>query len=365
MPDASAQRSLPGNGHVATGRRSENSYDFIRFCAASAVLFSHHFDLAGRAEPPVPGYGKDFGELGVEIFFCLSGFLICLSLQRSGSLATFVSARVLRIFPNLAFVLASISAATLIWYGNYSDLWAHATYIGANLLMFFNGVTHFIPGVFADTLRPAINEPLWTLPYELWLYCLLYVLFVAGRQSRTSVVVGALAIGSAWSAIAWTGEINIGPLQGSELFRLGSFFLSGAVLGLFWGRLEAHALALGVGGLIAVFLTRNLLPFDSILHSLALAASVAGLGSSRAMAWFARGGDASYGIYVFAWPVQQFSMLLIGSFWLSMFAAFAVTVAIGYATWHGFEKRALSRRAQFAGFLTRFGYPRRTARTPT
>ena len=63
--------------------RRENSYDFVRFCAASAVLFSHHFDLAGRPEPPVPGYGEDFGELGVEIFFCLSGFLICRSLQKS------------------------------------------------------------------------------------------------------------------------------------------------------------------------------------------------------------------------------------------------------------------------------------------
>jgi len=360
MPDLTTQPAAI-NPTARTPSRSENSYDFIRFCAAAAVLFSHHFDLAGRAEPLVPGYGKDFGELGVEIFFCLSGFLICLSLQRSGSLAMFVSARVLRIFPNLAFVLVSVSVTTLIWYGNYSNLWAHAIYIGANLMMFFNGVTHVIAGVFADTARPAVNEPLWTLPYELWLYCLLYVLFVAGRQSRASVVIGAFAIGSAWSAMAWAGEISVGPLQGSDLFRLGSFFLSGAAIGVFWPKLERHALALGVAGLIAVFLTRNLLPFDSILHSLALAACIAGLGSSRAMAWFARGGDASYGIYVFAWPVQQFSIPLIGSFWSSMLAAFAITVAIGYATWHGFEKRALSRRTQFAAYLSRLAAPLKAA----
>jgi peptidoglycan/LPS O-acetylase OafA/YrhL len=67
----------------SVGSRAANSYDFVRFCAASAVFFSHHFDLAGFAEPQVPGFGEDFGELGVEIFFCLSGFLICLSLQRS------------------------------------------------------------------------------------------------------------------------------------------------------------------------------------------------------------------------------------------------------------------------------------------
>ena len=138
--------------------RRENSYDFVRFCAASAVLFSHHFDLAGRPEPPVPGYGEDFGELAVEVFFCLSGFLICRSLQKSTSWARFVAARFLRIFPNLAFVLVATSAATFFWYGNYSHLWSHAEYVAENLQMFLRGVTYAIPGVFTDTVRPAINE---------------------------------------------------------------------------------------------------------------------------------------------------------------------------------------------------------------
>ena len=56
--------------------RASNSYDFVRFSAASAVLFSHHFALLKIPEPPVPGYGEDFGKLAVEVFFCLSGFLI-------------------------------------------------------------------------------------------------------------------------------------------------------------------------------------------------------------------------------------------------------------------------------------------------
>ncbi len=77
-----------------------------------------------------------------------------------------------------------------------------------------------------------------------------------------------------------------------------------------------------------------------MLKSLAVAAATVGLGSSRLMTWFSRGGDASYGMYVFAWPVQQFSLLLIGSFWPSMIVAFLVTVALGYTTWHAFEKRA-------------------------
>src|SRR3954467_7624497 len=68
---------------------TQNSYDFVRFCAASAVLFSHHFDLAGFAEPQVPLLGMDFGQLGVSVFFCLSGFLIAQSLETSSDPARF------------------------------------------------------------------------------------------------------------------------------------------------------------------------------------------------------------------------------------------------------------------------------------
>src|SRR5207342_2493625 len=98
-------------------------------------------------EPPVPGYGEDFGKLGVEVFFCLSGFLICLSLQKSTDWAQFVSARFLRIFPNLAFVLVTTSLVTLVWYHNYENLWLHVKYILSNLLMSVKGVTWVIPGI--------------------------------------------------------------------------------------------------------------------------------------------------------------------------------------------------------------------------
>ena len=336
------------------GSRAENSYDFVRFCAASAVLFSHHFDLAGFPEPLVPSYGEDFGELAVEVFFCLSGFLIYRSLQKSTSWARFVSAKFLRIFPNLAFVLIATSAATFFWYRNYSHLGPHAEYVANNLLMFAVGLKQVIPGAFVDTVRPTVNEPLWSLPYELWLYAVLAVMFVlGGRRSGTGIVVGALVLGIAWSAAPILGEFEIGPLNDLDFLRLSTFFLSGAVLAVFWPYIGRHALAVGATGLIGIALIRNLVPIDTIFQTLAVAAATIGLGSSKAMAWFSKGGDASYGMYVFAWPVQQFSLLLIEPFWLSMLAAFVTTAALGYGTWHTFEKRAMSFSNRFAQTLQR------------
>lgn len=348
MPPAAAVASAVRDSAVDV--RTANSYDFVRFCAASAVLFSHHFDLRGLPEPRVPGFREDFGEVAVEVFFCLSGFLICRSLQRSPGWKVFLAARFFRIFPNLAFVLIVTSMVTFVWYGNTPNIGAHITYVIDNLLMFVKGVTFAIPGVFKDVVRQDVNNPIWTLPYELWCYIALALLFVAGvRRSAIFIIVAALLLSTAWSASDRIGDVRIGPFEAFEFFRLGSYFLSGAVLAVVWPWIGRHAIAIGIAGLVAVVAVRNLLAVDTVLNSLALAACVVGLGSSSVMAWFSRGGDASYGMYVFGWPVQQFALLTVAPFWPSLLVAFLVTTAIGYATWHGFERRLMLLPKRLAG----------------
>ena len=140
--------------------------------------------------------------------------------------------------------------------------------------------------------------------------------------------------------------------NGSGFFQARRLFPVRLHAGAVLAALEKHALAIGLAGLAGVFAVRNLAPVDTILVSLALACAVIGLGSAKTMAWFSKGGDASYGMYVFAWPVQQFAHLLIGSFWLSLVVAFLVTTAIGYGTWHGFEKRAMAYRGRLRAGCT-------------
>jgi peptidoglycan/LPS O-acetylase OafA/YrhL len=351
--------------------RAGNSYDFVRFCAAAAVLFSHHFSLARLTSPPIPGLGQDFGELAVDVFFCLSGFLIYRSLQVSTDWAAFLSSRLLRIFPNLAFALTVTSLVTLLWYSNYANLWAHTHYVLKNLLMFTDGVGYFISGVFKDSRDQVVNGSFWSLPGELWLYLLLFLIArFGGRRQGIIIVLGALLLSVVWGATPWIGRFWLDPIPhdtDSFLFsRLGSFFLSGAALAVFWMYLESRAFAIGVTGLLAIIFIRLFsLPMNSILGSMALAFVVIGLGSSRAMAWFSKGGDASYGMYIFAWPVQQFSLLLLGSFWLSMLVAFLVTTSLGYATWHTFERKALSYRSYLAGAIRTICFMRATKENST
>jgi peptidoglycan/LPS O-acetylase OafA/YrhL len=333
---------------------TQNSYDFVRFCAASAVIFSHHFDLAGFAEPEVPLLDMDFGQLGVAVFFCLSGFLIAQSLERSSDPARFFAARCLRIFPNLTLVLLVSSGAALLAYGNIPHVWQHVAYVLHNLAMFVGGVVFTIPGVLGDATRASLNDPLWTLPYELWCYVLLFVMFIPrGRWTAAGIL--ALAAAFCLLRVASFDDRVIGPLEVDDFVNLDSYFFAGAALSLVWRAGERHALPIGIVGLIALLLIRG----DVVqLQPIALAACIVGLGRSRAVAFFARGGDASYGMYVFAWPVQQVSLHFIGSFWLSLAAALAASVAIGYVTWHGFERHALMQREALAD-LIRNGLRRR------
>ena len=324
------------------------------------VLFSHQFDLAGFAEPQVPYYGEDFGQLAVAIFFCLSGFLIAQSLASNNDGARFAAARILRIGPNLVFVLVVTSTVALIAYGNYAHVWQHVAYVLRNLAMFAGGTVFVVPCALTDAVRHSLNDPLWTLPYELWAYVALFVLFLPrGRGRRYGVV--ALAAALCLLRSTSFDPLRIGPLEIDDLVNLGSYFFAGAVLSLGWRYCERHALTVGIVGLatLAIVVWQEL----TVVQPLALAACVLGLGRSRAMGWFARGGDASYGMYVFGWPVQQLSLHLIGSFWGSFAIACAVTIAIGYATWHGFERRALSYRDKFAARLRRSWHRRRVALT--
>jgi peptidoglycan/LPS O-acetylase OafA/YrhL len=281
------------------------------------------------------------------VFFCLSGFLICKSLQKPVDLADFISARVLRIFPNLAFALVVVSATTMVWYHNYSNVTSHAKYVFKNLLMFSHGVSFTIPNVFSDSLWPTINGALWSLPCELWLYVFLFLIVATG--SRLLIVACAIALTIAYASPLI--DISLGPFTSSQFYRLGSFFLSGAVLAIYWPLIQNRAVEFGAVSLIVVVAIHQISPTFVAINPLGVAAITIGLGSSKLMAWFARGGDASYGIYIFAWPVQQFSQLLIGSFWLSMLAAGLVTSAIGYLTWHSFERRTMEHRAAVAQWI--------------
>ena len=57
----------------------DNNFDVLRLVAAVLVLLSHCYPLTGHAEPFAELTGVTLGEVGVVMFFAMSGFLIAKS----------------------------------------------------------------------------------------------------------------------------------------------------------------------------------------------------------------------------------------------------------------------------------------------
>ncbi|ANY77698.1 hypothetical protein BB934_05170 [Microvirga ossetica] len=316
--------------------RRNNSFDFIRFAAAISVLISHHFALSGFSEPFVPVFRDTLGGAAVAVFFVMSSFLICDSLQRSNRWDIFFAARFLRIMPNLAFALVCSSVVMLLWFSNYDDLIFHIDYVTHNLGMFFHGARSRISGVLTGQPLESINGSVWTLPYEFWLYVSLFCVFLLPSRYRLAALMAGAVVAN--GLCLFTPENSrIFFLRSYFVGKLGLYFFSGALVSVLWPLLSNHRAAILCSSLTGICLSRLLLPTDNLVQTISLAALVVLICTTSRFAAFGRYGDASYGIYILAFPIQQLVIFAIKDFWLSMTVSLAVTIAFGYGTWHAFD----------------------------
>ena len=153
-----------------------NNYDFLRFFAATLVLFSHSFPLRGFVYEPMALFSEGqttFGEVGVNIFFFISGLLITQSYCRNRSLLIFAKNRVLRLYPGflVVFCLLAFIVGPLITNMSFNAYLCDPVFKehlnGLNIMKFHDQ----LPGVFATNPFPrAIDGALWTIPWEIRCY---------------------------------------------------------------------------------------------------------------------------------------------------------------------------------------------------
>jgi peptidoglycan/LPS O-acetylase OafA/YrhL len=343
----------------AVGR--DNNFNLIRLLAALAVIFSHSvavLGLPGKREFFFDRLGLSAGEFAVDVFFVTSGFLVTGSLINRGSLIAFLWARALRIYPALwvmlsltVFLLAPaltklpladyIHAAT-----TYEYFWKCATLIG--------GVRYSLPGVFdALPLKGEFNGSLWTLPIELRMYLYLaagwFAFAVAPAIRVKALTLIAPLAAAAFLAIILRGRLSGGPFNAADIRVY--MFLAGTTLYLWRDRVP-----LGGGALFALVAALALASFDKSVFFVAYALGLAPLilhlayipgGRVRS---FNDWGDFSYGVYIYAFPIQQTLALLFPAMsLLAMVAASSLlTLAVAALSWHGIEKRALALKGDFA-----------------
>ncbi|MGW6874827.1 acyltransferase family protein [Streptomyces xanthophaeus] len=154
--------------------------DGVRILAAAAVVFYHYVALeSGWGEPTedvFPGARPFavYGWLGVEVFFLVSGFVICMSAW-GRTLGDFTVSRISRLFP--AYWAGIVfTALVLFTWPDVSPLKAFSDVV-VNLSMLQGGV-----GV------PNVDQAYWTLFVELKFYVLFAVVVVRGVTYRNCVL---------------------------------------------------------------------------------------------------------------------------------------------------------------------------------
>lgn len=316
-----------------------NNFDALRLLGALLVLFSHQFALCGRDEPRLVG-DHSFGNLGVLIFFAVSGHLVTVSWMRDPNLVRFLLRRGLRILPGLVVAML-VCAPVLAWLLPETFSWPD--YL---LHLWYAQFDPWFPG----QPQTLLNGSLWTIPIEIMCYLILCVMGLVARGHLAKLVAAGSVALLTWYLAVLGGQVGLDRAnlagQLSFLPYFGAFFLLGAALALL-PSLRRHALWIAAAGLVALAIGQHTLALALVVAPLVVTIGAASWPMLREAGRF---GDLSYGIYVYAWPVQQLGVYALGKdqpYPLLLAFSLVGAITLGWLSWHLVERRVLSFKPRF------------------
>ena len=346
-------------GDLAHGR--DNNLNLIRMIAALAVLVSHAFPIslgAGTRQPFETLTGHSLGGLAVSVFFVISGYLIAESFARSKSWQDFLVARVLRLWPALvlsllivAFVMGPLVGRLAIGaYLSHPETWTFLLY---NTALYDPQYT--LPGVFKGNIYPDVEGSIWTLFYEVVCYMGIFCAGLLGLLRHKWLMSGALL----GVAVFYVGSEVLDPAlprKAENMILLALPFAIGTALWVWKDRITLSLL--GVSGLLVLTVALARSPaFDlSLMAFLAYTTFwLAYIPAGRIRA-YNRLGDYSYGVYIYAFPMQGLAVWIVGGGtmdpYLNMVLAFPLTLVPSILSWHLVEKPALAQRKRLGAWLS-------------
>ena len=321
---------------------TKNCFDPMRHIAALAVLVSHHFALSEASEPALnPFYS--WGSLAVLAFFSISGFLITQSFLSSNSVGDYFKKRCARIFPALLVCSFLMVYPGQLLFGSQA---ASAVLGDIGNIVKFLKISLFaradIPAI-TDGFRftESFNGSLWSLKIEFACYVLIALGLTLCRKPIIVYLMAAAAVVATWALLTFAsgdlaaklaiyGSVTVAFLSGSALYFKKELFLTGKKL---LGLCAASCLALAF-----LWNSKYILAFGGIAFCCIFLA----IGVSFSDRLIKRQFDFSYGMYIYAFPVQQ---ILINktelSFISSMVAAVILTTILAAISWYLIERPAL------------------------
>jgi peptidoglycan/LPS O-acetylase OafA/YrhL len=333
---------------VMVNIKRQNNFGFLRLLFATLVIVSHSAEIidGNRSREALTSlFGAlTFGELAVDGFFLISGYLVAKSWENSASNADYVLKRVRRIYPGflVAFLICVFMVGPFVGAnirsGGILKTISDAAFLRPPRMQAFIGLSH-----------PSLNGSMWTIAVEFRCYLLVILLGTLGvyKSKKPLLILAAVLLAlneisfNFWmpSPVVWAfGE----PLY---LFRLFGIFCVGSLYYVYRESIPYNGkIAAGAVCALLFFL------FQSILAESAFAI----LGGylifwlalhfkSRILRMINGRDDISYGVYLYAWPIQSSLVYFfhIKSPWLLIAATILICFPVAYASWRFVEKAFL------------------------
>jgi peptidoglycan/LPS O-acetylase OafA/YrhL len=163
------------SNHINIKRRIKH-IDGLRGLAIIGVFGYHLF--TEKPQDKFLEYIFSYGNLGVNLFFLISGFVIFLSLEKSLNYISFIKKRYFRLFPSMLFV--SILYVCLFYPINEIDLIPGLTLVDPRIINFFTGLN-----------TKAISIVFWTLFIEFQFYIIVGFSYFFLKE-KTGILIGFL-----------------------------------------------------------------------------------------------------------------------------------------------------------------------------
>jgi peptidoglycan/LPS O-acetylase OafA/YrhL len=332
----------------ASAKAHQNNFGFLRLVFALLVVVSHSFELVDgnrSREPLTTMFGTlSFGELAVDCFFIISGYLVAKSLAGSGSTGNYLRKRALRIYPGfcVAYLICFAIVAPLAD-GSFSAVpWSAFIELPARILLL---EPPSVRDAFAGLAHPTLDGSMWTIAYEFRCYIILGMVWLFLKQPMQAAF-SIVAVSIALFCVHDGRLLRLLIGEPEPLFRLLSIFLTGTAFYVLRDHVHYTNRHAAVAATILAFM----------LFAKPLAEPAVAIFGGYLIFWFAflpntptlnrinNETDISYGTYLYAWPLQN----LIIWFWptkpnplivltLSWFGA----MLAGYLSWIAIERRVL------------------------
>ncbi len=371
-PAVSTSRSTFG---IAFSTR-HNSLNFLRLVFAVIVIVSHAF-IAGGFKPLDDIHGVASGTLAVFGFFAISGYLIARSADRNNA-GRYLWQRFLRIFPAFwaCLLMTAFVFGPIAWWSVPHSCGSISCYLRApsgpldyiwrNFLLHMNqesisgtptGKTHPLPWT-------SWNGSLWTLFYEFLCYLLILGLAVIGflrvKSATLAVGIGAFIL-SVWCTAESKSLADFNVFHNwvwMNLLKFAVVFLAGTLIYLYRDHIpDSGWIAMTCGGLVLASLYlpdgKAVPGFDfaySTLFLPLLAYPVLWLGAHLPFRSIGAKNDYSYGVYIYAFPVQQLCAVWAFQRWGYIpYLALVIlgTVPLAMGSWWAIERHALKLKSLF------------------